>query len=246
MHHLRTMKITYLSAFIIASFTAITIFSSCHMACEKGSGKLSTETRNAGVFSKITVSGPFNVTVKQDSVASIKVTGDDNLMKEIKTNISGDELEIKTEDGVCPSGQVSVSISTKSLSSIKTSGTVKLASDGKITTKDMAFDFSGSTKANMDLNADNVSTAGSGLTDLTLTGQAVSHKMNLSGSGQVDALNFVVGQYRIESSGATNIKINVLNDLSVNSSGASDIEYRGNPKTISNNKSGIGSLKKVD
>ncbi|MBW4889618.1 DUF2807 domain-containing protein [Mucilaginibacter sp. HMF5004] len=240
------MKKTQLFAFALSVLAVANIFSSCHSGCTKGSGISATETRDAGVFSKIDISGPFVVTVKQDSVSSVKITADNNLMKEIKTNVSGDKLEVKTESGICPSGQIVVSISTKNLSAIKTAGEVKLTSAGKITAKDFEFDLSGVAKINMDLNADKVSTTGSGLTDLSLTGQAVSHKINLSGSGQVDALNFVVSQYKIESSGATDFKINVLNDLSINSSGASNIEYRGNPKNISNNKSGVGSLKEIE
>jgi hypothetical protein len=240
------MKTPYISALLLTSLALAFTFSSCHIGCKRGSGKPATETRDAGVFSKLDIAGPFTVTIKQDSIASIKVTGDDNLMGDIKTHISGDMLEIKTDDGICPSGQINVAISTKTLSLIRAAGTVNLSSDGKITTKDMEFALSGSSKMNMSLNADNVTTTGSGVTDITLTGQAVSHKMVLSGTGQVDALNFVVGQYRVESSGATDLKINVLNDLSINSSGASNIGYRGNPKNISNNKSGVGSLKKIE
>jgi hypothetical protein len=246
MYTIKHMKKTYLSALLLVSLTLMVIFSSCHLDCKKGSGKSATETRDASVFSKLDISGPFTVSIKQDSATSIKVTGDDNLMGDIKTNISGDMLEIKTDDGICPSGQINVVISTKNLSLIKAAGTVKLASDGKITAKDIEFDLSGSSKINMILNADNVTTTGSGVTDITLTGQAVSHKIILSGTAQVDALNFVVGQYRVESSGATDLKINVLDDLSINSSGASNIEYRGNPKNVSNNKSGVGSLKKIE
>jgi hypothetical protein len=205
-----------------------------------------TENRDTATFSKLEISGPFTVTFKQSAITSVKVTADDNLMKDIETDISGNRLKIRSEDNICPSGQISVVISGRNLSAVKTSGEVKFSSDGKITTGDINFDLSGVSKINMDLNANNVTTTGSGLTDMTLTGQAVSHKIELSGSGQLDALDFVVGQYRIESSGATDFKINVLNDLSVNTSGASNIVYRGDPKNISNNKSGIGSLKKVD
>ena len=147
---------------------------------------------------------------------------------------------------MCPSGDFVINIGVRDLTYVNTSGTVDLSADGKIITKDIMFDLSGSTKLNLDINAANVETTGSGLTDITLRGQSGTHKMHLSGSAQVDALDFVVSKYRIESSGAGSYKINVLNDLSVNTSGAADIEYRGNPASISNNKSGIGTLKKID
>ncbi len=240
------MKITQLSALCLAFAATIATISSCNIACTHGSGKLVTENRGGGAFSKLDIAGPFNVTVKQDSITSVKITGDDNLMQKIKSSVSGDELLIKTESGVCPSGQIAVVIGVKNLSEIKTAGAINLNSDGKITAKDLELDFSGATTVDMALNADNVTTTGSGMTKLNLSGQAASHKIDFSGAGEVNALDFVVSKYEIQSSGAGNFKINVLNDLDVNSSGASDIQYRGNPKNIKNDKSGIGTLKKID
>jgi hypothetical protein len=68
----------------------------------------------------------------------------------------------------------------------------------------------------------------------------------LSGSGDIDALDFVVGKYNIETSGASHCKINVLKDLSVHTSGASEIEYRGSPSNVSSDKSGASSITKIN
>ncbi|HAL83013.1 MAG TPA: DUF2807 domain-containing protein, partial [Mucilaginibacter sp.] len=40
--------------------------------------------------------------------------------------------------------------------------------------------------------------------------------------------------------------VNVLNSLSVHSSGASEVRYRGNPANVTNNKSGASSVEKVN
>ena len=144
----------------------------------------------------------------------------------------------------CPSGETLLNITVKDLSYLGTSGMVDISSDGKIITKDIEFDFSGTTKLTLNLEAANVTTTGSGMIDLTLTGQATTHKVAVSGSAQIDALDFVVGKYDIESSGAGSYKINVLTNLKVNTSGTSDIQYRGNP--ANNNQSGAGSIKKID
>jgi hypothetical protein len=90
-----------------------------------------------------------------------------------------------------------------------------------------------------------VRTQSSGASEIFLKGQASSHEVELSGSSSIDALDFVVGKYRIESSGASNSKINVLSDLRVKSSGASDVEYRGNPSNVSNDDSGASSVRKI-
>jgi len=98
----------------------------------------------------------------------------------------------------------------------------------------------------MDLNAANVSTSGSGVTELNLKGQATSHDIDLSGSGHVYALDFVVGACDIQTSGVGHSEVNVLNKLSVHSSGASEVKYRGNPSSVTNDKSGASSIEKVN
>jgi hypothetical protein len=95
------------------------------------------------------------------------------------------------------------------------------------------------------MNAANVRTTSSGASEIFLKGQASSHEVDLSGSSEINALDFVVGKYRIESSGSANSKINVLNELEVKSSGSSDVEYRGNPSKLSNDDSGASSIRKI-
>jgi hypothetical protein len=112
-------------------------------------------------------------------------------------------------------------------------------------TKDLDIDLSGATKVNLDLNAANVTTTGSGATELNLKGQATSHHINISGVGHVYAFDFVVGSCDVESSGVGHCEVNVLNNLNVHSSGASDVKYKGHP-SISNDKSGASSIEQVN
>jgi len=230
---------------ILASVSLISL-SACRFNCKRGSGKLITEHRGVGNFTGLDISGSYKVVIKQDSVDNVTIIGDDNLMKYIKTENDGERLKIHNSRSICPSGQYTVYVSLKELSYIETSGATSVFSDGKITVKDLELHTSGSTKMNLSLNADQVKTEASGLTDIFLEGQAQSHTLETSGSSTLNALNFVVNKYRIQSSGLSHCKINVLNELNINSSGASDIQYRGNPTDIRNDKSGIASLKQIN
>lgn len=240
------MKKTLTILLTVTGILSLITLSSCRFNCKHGSGKLITETRNIGNFSRLDISGEYKVVVKQDSSEKLTITADDNLMQYIKTDVEGDKLKIHSSRNLCASGRYTVYVGVKSLTGIETSGATSLFSDGKLTVHDIEIRTSGATKINLNLNADNVSTEASGLTDIYLEGQAQSHKLETSGSSTLNALNFVVGKYRIESSGLSHCKINVLNDLNINSSGASDIQYRGNPANINNNKSGISSLNQVN
>jgi hypothetical protein len=241
------MKKSDLKIVILIAAVSITLFSSCRrFRCIKGDGSVKTETRKMADFTKVDISGGYKVTLKQDSSQSVAITTDGNLFKYIETTIEGGTLRIHSRKNICSSGETTVIIGVKNLERIGASGAVEVRSNGRLNTKDLSFDLSGSTKIDMDLNAANVHTDASGSSEIYLKGQAASHDVDMSGSGKVEALDFVVGKYKISTSGASECKINVLNELDVHTSGSSDISYRGNPSKVNNDQSGASAIKKID
>ncbi|GAB2690404.1 head GIN domain-containing protein [Mucilaginibacter koreensis] len=235
-----------LSLFALA-IAATTLASSCkNTACIKGSGHQATDNRKVDNFNKLEVDGAFKVTLHQDSSFSVAITADDNLLKNIKTTVSGGKLHVFNKEGICNSGEMTLNIGVAKLEGIDLSGAVELASAGKLNVQDIRLNFAGSSHVTLDMNAANVTTEGAGSTELHLTGQATSHRMDLSGSSQVSAFDFVTGSYQIVSAGASNCQINVLKSLKVQSHGSSEVEYKGNPTEVESNKSEASSVTKVN
>lgn len=232
---------------LLIAAVSITLFSSCRrFRCIKGTGSVRTETRRMTGFTKVDISGGYKVVLKQDSSESISISIDDNLFKYVETTVEGGTLRVHSRRNICPSGESTLIIGVKNLDKIEASGAVEIRSEGRLITKDLDIDLSGSTKIDMELNAANVRTGASGSSEIYLKGQAASHDVDMSGSGKVEALDFVVGKYKISTSGASECKINVLNELDVHTSGSSDIQYRGNPGKVNNDQSGASSVKKID
>jgi hypothetical protein len=239
------MKKLYSNAILFIAAISLSILSSCRFGCIKGSGHRITENHKVSDFSKLDISGGFKIHLKQDSSLTVTVNADDNLMKYIHVNSEGDKLRIYSKKNICGSGELELNIGVKNLEVIKASGGINLATDGKLNTKDLHLELSGASQIDMDLNAANLFTEGSGSTDMTLRGQAASHKIEFAGSGKVKAGDFVVGSYDIETTGASECTINVLKDLNVNTTGAADIKYRGNPTNVNTSKTGAASVTKI-
>jgi hypothetical protein len=231
---------------IIISAVGLSVLSSCHIGCIKGSGKKVTNSRNINDFSKIDISGDFKINLKQDSTNSLTLMADENLIKYIRTEVSGNKLRIYTRKNLCNEAPIIVNLGIKQIEEIEASGAVELTSEGRINANNLKLNFSGASRVDLDLSAAEVKTEASGATEINLKGQAAAHIVNLSGVGKLHALDFVVGIYKIETSGSANCEINVLKSLATNTSGISNIEYRGNPSQIKENKSGASTLKKVD
>lgn len=223
------------------------VLSSCGMQeCISGSGNQVSEDRQTGDFTKVDVSGSVKVILHQDSHNSLRIVADDNIQEQIETSVHGNTLRIKMRNNICEAGPVTAYIYSKKYEGLGASGVVEIASNGKLNVNDFTLNLSGSSKVALELDAASVKTSSSGASEIFLKGQAGSHELHLSGSSSVQAPDFVVGRYKIESSGSSNSKINVLNELDISSSGSSDVEYRGNPSRISQDKSGSSSLRKVD
>ncbi len=233
---------------IIASILSIGILlSSCSgFDCIEASGNQISQDRNVGAFTRVETSGSMKIILKQGPGNNVKITADDNILKEIETYVRGNKLTIDLEQSFCNAGPITVYVTSNNYEGVEASGAVEILSDGNLKLNDFELDLSGSSKVDLDLNAANVKTSSSGASEIFLKGQAGSHELDLSGSTSVEALDFVVGRYRIESSGASNSRINVLNELNLSSSGSSDVEYRGSPSNIKNDESGASSLKKID
>lgn len=226
-------------------FAVTFTISSCNFDCVEGSGRQTTKNIAVDSFSGVEIGGSYKVIISQDSSSSMKITADDNIIDEIKTRVSGGILEIKMDGNYCNVGDITIELSAKQWRSIEVSGASQISSTSQIKANDFNIDLSGSSSMDLNLSAAAVRTSSSGSSEIRLKGQAGSHEIDLSGSGEIKAFDFVVGNYKISTSGASEMEINVLNDLKVSTSGSSSIKYKGTPKNVSNDESGSSELIKV-
>lgn len=234
------------AALLLAGCSVIGLASSCGPDCISGSGTRKTETRTMEKFTKINIAGNFAVHLVQDSSLKVGITASDNLFDDIKTTVSGGRLEISLKKSVCNNGAMSLDIGVQNLEDITTAGNEEVDNTGTLNVKDIGIHASGAAKFTLNMNAANVTTDGSGVIEMNLKGQASSHTVSTSGICKMNALDFVVGDYDIETSGISKCQVNVLHSLTINSSGASDTKYRGNPSNVTNHKSGAATLERVN
>lgn len=223
----------------------IAAMAGCNYNCITPSGNQISQNRSVSPFTSVDVGGSVKLFLRQGSTPGVRIVADDNLQKEIRTKVSGQTLNIDIEGTNCNYHDIRIYLTALTFERINASGDVAIESEGKLNVDDFELGLSGSAKVMLDINARSVSTRSSGSAGIGFKGQAGTHNVDLSGSAEVHALDFVVGKYNINTSGASEMHINVLNELNISSSGSSDVEYRGNPKTINNDESGASSLTKI-
>ena len=236
--------------FILAA-SSLLLFSSCREIFAKrvrGNGNVTTQTRSAGEFNSIDVSGNIDVYVKQDSTASIKVEADENLQQYIETIDDGNVLRIKTEEGynLRSSRQIKVYVSSATFKKFGASGACNIFSEGNInSSSDMDIDLSGSCDATLDLTAPKISADVSGACTVKLKGQTKDFNVDGSGSTDIKCYDLLAENVDLDISGAGDAEVYASVKLTGDISGAASVQYKGNGQTDIHT-SGATSVKKVD
>lgn len=223
------------------------LLAGCSSSCIEDSGIHLQNKTIVKPFDKINVSGAIILQLHQDSSYAINLATDSALIKYIKIDVSNSQLNIKVKEHTyCGKDSIVVQAGIAALKELKADGSNKISGNGRINTGDLKLNLAGSSDLSLDLAAGSLTTSSDGTSKITLSGQAGSHTVEAKGIVEIDAFNFPSGIYKIGITGSGKANINVLNELSVNTEGSSEISYKGNPAKVDEKKSGAATLKKVN
>jgi hypothetical protein len=111
-----------------------------------------------------------------------------------------------------------------------------------INSTDMRINMSGSGDLTGKITATSVECSLSGSGDLSISGRAENAKVKLVGSGDLSARELQTVNTYVEVVGSGDASVNATGSLKAKLSGSGDINYRGNPKSVSKSKSGSGDI----
>lgn len=189
----------------------------------KGSGSVETEKREVADFKAVDVGGAFIVEIRAQKEFSVEVEADDNLLPLIITEVDGETLKIKNDDGISSKNPIRVRISAPDIENLDVSGASKVSL--------------------FDINNDSLQIDASGASKIKIEGATKDLSADMSGASFLDAENLKAENASIEASGASKADVFVSNDLKADLSGASKVYYSGNPKNFENQTSGVSVIK---
>ena len=125
---------------------------------------------------------------------------------------------------------------------IKLSG----ASDfkGNIKAGVLMYQLTGASDYKGEVSANSIDIDGSGASNIELIGNVDDLAIEVSGASDAKLYNLTAKGAILRASGASNIGVTVTEILRANSSGASDINYKGNPTVKESNTSGASSIRR--
>ncbi len=231
--------------FILSAVVVVLLYS-CNFVSESGSGNIETQKRNVPAFTGIHASNSIDVEVKIGS-PSVEVEADDNILRYVKTNVSGNMLHIGIENGVSiHNTHIKVYVTVPELNRIEANASAEvkvldiMKNDGKI-----SFDVSSSADIEAEVDAPEVGAEASSSGSITLRGKTRSYRAQVSSSAEIRSAELLSENTHVSanSSGSAEVYASVALDAEASSSGS--VEYSGGA-TVKSSTNSSGSVHKKD
>ena len=202
---------------------ALLLLSGCRWVGVKGDGDIVTDTRKVEAFSRLEADGAFEVKWTTGAPA-LTITTDKNLLDYLRTRVSGDTLTIEWAKPLRGTRGIKINIASPSLTHLQLNGAVK---------------FSGSNFSGPELYVE-----ANGATRIALEGAVNAMQAEMNGASRLDAESLTTRAMDLAINGAGRAEVHVTEVLKAEIAGAGKVVYAGDPKTVSREISGAGSIKK--
>ena len=235
---------------IIMTIVAIFVLAGSASSMTKGDDNVIKESRQVGTFTAVSAGGAFNIMLKQTGSCSVEVEADAKIMEYITTKVEGNTLKIgmKKTPPKCWNdvNTLNVYITMDQLDELDLSGASEVKMTNMFKGKELDAEFSGASEIDLNLSYSDVKIEISGAAELDIEGTISNLDLEVSGASEIDAFDADVQNAKVFASGASDVKINASESISISASGACDVKYKGNAKLSKFHSSGASDIKKVD
>ena len=210
-----------------------------------GSGNLKTEDYTFSDFTSVEISSAFEFEITQSDSYGVSITADDNVIEKVQVIKEGDTLKIGLKS-IPALGALTLkaAVSMPQLHELLVSGASRGTIKDFSSTENFNLNVSGASKVTGDITAGDVDCEVSGASTVQLEGSANEMVADVSGASRINLGGFAVSNASITISGASTGTVNVGGKLDANLSGASKLQYVGEPTMGNINTSGASSLSK--
>jgi len=207
-------------------------------------GKYSREYQLTG-FTKLNIGSAFIINVKKGKDFKVIITGEDaGGMDEVTVKVEGDELEIDYEHDLFEininrhnfnfsinRNNMEVLITMPEISGVYFHG-ASISSIRGFSNENFHIELSGASQSKIDIVTEKLEIEMSGASELTLSGSGNELDAEVSGASELKAYKFKVKNAWLQASGASDVRAYVTEKVTIETSGMSDVKFKGNPKVV--------------
>ena len=207
-----------------------------------GEGPVMDIKKNVENFSKLDLQIDAEVNIIQGTTNNLVITAQNNIAEGIYAVVSGGKLKIYSDKNLVTTEPIVINLTMSSVEAIEISGSGIIKSNGVINAPELNLKVSGSGEIFFNTVCNSLETDISGSGVVHLKGSAIDNKLNIGGSGKLDAFDFATQTTKVEISGSGNADVTVSQNLTADISGSGNVNYKGNPAKVKSDVSGNGTI----
>lgn len=205
---------------------------------QKDSGPVQKETRTIEDFHTISVGGGIDLYLKQGNKQNVTVNASESVIDRLMTEVEGDKLRIYLKKGKYRNAKMEVYVVVDDLEALYASGGSDVYGQTAFRADEFELHASGGSDVEMVLDVEKLECHLSGGSDTDLEGEADHLHIQASGGSDFEGFNLISKNCVVKASGSSDSNVNVSESLEVHASGASDVNYKGNPSKTDIHSSG--------
>ncbi len=199
-------------------------------------------------FNSVTLKSIGNIYLEQGDEYSVKVTSNQDIRGKIKAKVINGELSLSFRDPL-PMWLLSfpkfdIYVTFKDLKQCRVKGIGKISCNELMKVKEMHVINSGVGSIFLKIDTDKLITTLKGVGEIELSGKAVMHDVEISGTGKVNAYQLEAEEVSIRSKGVGECIVFATKKLDVYSSGIGKVRFKGEP-VIQSKQTGLGGIEKI-
>lgn len=218
---MRLSRLNIIFAFLLFSCNGDdqTIFNG---TCLVGQGARVSETRSLAAFHSINNLLYADIILSQAPQEAIRITAQQNILKELKTEVNNGELKLTTNKCVDIAEAITINISIPEIKSIALAGVGDVIFQNEVEATDLDIILTG-------------------VGDFDLQGICTNLDILLTGVGNVKAFELIADNCDVSLTGVGDVETFVNDELNVTITGSGNVLYKGNP-TVNSSITGVGSV----
>ncbi len=183
--------------------------------CKGGDTAIKSELRDAQTFNTIDINGVFDVTIKKDKPIKIRITGPEDILPRIVTQVENQKLDIYANKSICTKFDIKIDIQLPDIYKIILEGANRARISG--------------------INDPNLFLKVNGASEVLASGHTNTLTASVSGASSLDARNLNANIADVSITGSAEASIYATKKIDAGVSGAGSLICYGNPKMVSKN-----------
>lgn len=214
----------------------------------EGNGDVVTQDRSVRDFRGVEVCCALRVELTAGSQYGVRVEAESNIIDYVRTEVSGDRLEIGFKEKVSlrSTADIVIYVTMPTIDYVAASSSSKVVGKSSFKGEDLDVDVSSSGKVELDFTGDYVRVDASSSGRCTLVGTGSRIKANASSGSSIRASDFRTRRGDAAASSGAGIVLYVTEELEADASSGGSVKYRGNPGDVDSDRSSGGSVRSID